>query len=140
MTTLGDNTEAVASATRDEEIVNADTEDSAEAMSEEIEPTAEDETRQQESDAADVDEASDDEPDTPRERRRIAWSRVLAYGVLPGFALLLALASGYFKWVDGSADDLAAARAESVRVSQRRRGRLVVVQGGLGGQRSRCGA
>ena len=86
-------------------------------MSEEIEPTAEDETRQQESDAADVDEASDDEPDTPRERRRIDWSRVLAYGVLPGFALLLALASGYFTWVNGSADDLAAARAESVRAA-----------------------
>ncbi len=42
---------------------------------------------------------------------------MLAYGVLPGFALLLALAAGYFKWVDGSADESAAARAESVRVA-----------------------
>ena len=42
---------------------------------------------------------------------------MLAYGVLPGLALLLALAAGYFKWVDGSADDLALARAESVRVA-----------------------
>ena len=108
-------------ATCDEEIVNADAEDSAEAMSEDIEPTAEDETTQEESEAAEVDEASDDEPeaqpDSKREKRPIAWSRVLAYGVLPGFALLLALAAGYFKWVDGSADDLALARTESVRVA-----------------------
>ena len=108
-------------AARDEEIVNADAEDSAEAMSEDIEPTAEDETTQEESEAAEVNEASDDEPeaqpDSKREKRPIAWSRVLAYGVLPGFALLLALAAGYFKWVDGSADDLALARTESVRVA-----------------------
>ena len=90
-------------------------------MSEDIEPTAEDETAQAESEAAEGDEASDDEPeaqpDSKREKRPIAWSRVLAYGVLPGFALLLALAAGYFKWVDGSADDLALARTESVRVA-----------------------
>jgi Mce-associated membrane protein len=111
MTTLKDT------ATRDEEIVNADAEDSAEAMSEDIEPTAEDETTQDKSEAAEVDEASDDEPDSKREKRPIAWSRVLAYGLLPGFALLLALAGGYFKWVAGSADDLALARTESVRVA-----------------------
>ena len=85
-------------ATRDEEIVNADAEDSAEAMSEDIEPTAEDETTQEESEAAEVHQASDDEPeaqpDSRREKRPIAWSRVLAYGVLPGFALQLALAAG----------------------------------------------
>lgn len=108
-------------ATRNEEIVNADAEDSAEAMSEDLEPTAEDETTQEESEAAEVHEASDDEPeaqpDSKREKRPIAWSRVLAYGVLPGFALLLALAAGYFKWMDGSADDLALARTESVRVA-----------------------
>ena len=108
-------------AARDEGIVNPDAEDSAEAMSEDIEPTAEDETAQAESEAAEGDEASDDEPeaqpDSKREKRPIAWSRVLAYGVLPGFALLLALAAGYFKWVDGSADDLALARTESVRAA-----------------------
>lgn len=66
-------------------------------------------------------EASTDEPETQRktkrERRPIAWSRVLAYGVLPTIALLLALAAGYLKWVAGLADDLARARAESVRVA-----------------------
>ena len=86
-------------------------------MSQDLDPTAEDETTQQESGAADVDAASDDEPDTTAERRRIGWSRVLAYGALPGFALLLALASAYFKWADGSADDLARARTDSARVA-----------------------
>lgn len=62
-------------------------------------------------------EASDDEPDVPRERRSIPWSRVLAYAVLPGLALLLTLAAGYFKWVVASADDAARARVESVRVA-----------------------
>ncbi|ORA83320.1 hypothetical protein K3U93_15470 [Mycobacterium malmoense] len=47
----------------------------------------------------------------------MAWPRVLAYGLLPGFALLLALAAGCFKWVDGSVDDVARARTESVRAA-----------------------
>jgi Mce-associated membrane protein len=42
---------------------------------------------------------------------------VLAYGVLPGLALLLALTAGYFKWIDGSGTEVALARAESVRVA-----------------------
>ncbi|WP_231985662.1 MULTISPECIES: hypothetical protein [unclassified Mycobacterium] len=69
-------------------------------------------------DVAGAGEASDDEPETTtRARPPIAWSRVLAYAVLPALALLLALAAGYFKWAVGSADDLARARAESVRVA-----------------------
>jgi Mce-associated membrane protein len=112
MTILRDNTEGTA--TRDEEMVNADAEDSAPAMSQDIEPPAEDETAQEESAAAEVEAASDDEP---AERRPIAWSRVLAYGVLPGLALLLALAAGYFKWADGSSNEVALARSESVRVA-----------------------
>ncbi|MGO8965301.1 hypothetical protein [Mycobacterium sp.] len=100
MTTLREETETV---------VDTDAEDT--------EPTVEDETTQEESESADVDEAADDEADSARERRRINWSRVLAFGVLPGLALLLALASGYFTWVNGSADDTALARTESVRVA-----------------------
>ena len=115
MTTLRENIETAAAG--DKETVNADAEDSAEAMSEELEPTAEDETVQEDSEVADADEASDDEPDSAPEKRRVAWSRVLARGVLPAIALLLALGAGYFKWVVGSADDLARARTESVRVA-----------------------
>src|SRR5271166_1145169 len=115
MTTLRDNIETAA--TGDKETVNADAEDSAEAMSEELEPTAEDEAAQEDSEAADADEASDDESDSEPEKRAVEWSRVLAHGVLPAIALLLALGAGYFKWVVGSADDLARARTESVRVA-----------------------
>jgi Mce-associated membrane protein len=114
MTTLSDNTEATA--TRDEETVNADAKDSAETMSPDIEPTTEDDTTQEESDATEID-GTPDEPDTTQKWRGIAWRPVLAYGLLPGFALLLALTAGYFKWVDQSADGLALARTESVRVA-----------------------
>jgi Mce-associated membrane protein len=62
---------------------------------------------------AEATESADEE--TPR--RRIRWSRVLAYGVLPALTLLVALAAGYFRWVIGSTDELAAARTESVRVA-----------------------
>ena len=84
---------------------------------EDLAPAAEDVTAQEESGTAQNDRASDGEPDTARRRRRFDWPHVLAFGVLPGFALVLALASGYFKWSDGAADDLAQARAESVRVA-----------------------
>jgi Mce-associated membrane protein len=57
----------------------------------------------------------DDQP-TPS-RRRIRWSRMIAYGVLPGLALLLALAAGYLKWQDNSVRDGQVARAESVRAA-----------------------
>ncbi|MCV7412235.1 hypothetical protein AWC05_16595 [Mycobacterium florentinum] len=49
--------------------------------------------------------------------RRIPWTRVLAYGVLPAIALLLALGAGYFRWVVGSADELTQAGTESVRAA-----------------------
>jgi Mce-associated membrane protein len=104
MTTLSEETEST---------VNSDIADSAAAPP--PESPAEDTTAQEESEAADVDEASDDEPET--RRRPIAWSRVLGYGVLPALALVLALAAGYFRWVVGSADELALGRTESVRVA-----------------------
>ena len=54
---------------------------------------------------------------TKRERRPIAWLRVVAYGVFPGLALLLAVAAGYLLWTDGSTDGVALARTESIRVA-----------------------
>ncbi|CDO89567.1 hypothetical protein AWC29_23540 [Mycobacterium triplex] len=55
--------------------------------------------------------------DSPPEPRRIPWSRLLAYGVSPALALLLAVGAGYFRWVAGSTDELATARTESVRAA-----------------------
>jgi Mce-associated membrane protein len=68
-------------------------------------------------DTTEPDETDAEQPDTAQDKRRIAWSRVLSYWVLPGLTLLLAMGAGYFEWVIDSGDSLAAARAESVRVA-----------------------
>lgn len=105
-------------------------------------PTDENETTQQDSESAEIDVtdevgelgepdaadepdasndetgASDGEPAKPRPARKpIAWARVLAYGVLPGVALVLAIAAGYFKWIAVSGAEVAKARTESMRVA-----------------------
>jgi Mce-associated membrane protein len=41
------------------------------------------------------------EPERPK--RRIPWSRIVAFGVLPALALLLAVAAGFLKWQDNAA-------------------------------------
>lgn len=97
MTTLTDNTDAA---------LDSDADD--------VELTPEDEATQTDSEAGDAGETS---PEDTRARRRINWKRIFAFGVLPGLALVLALASGYLRWVDGSADDLAQARADAVRIA-----------------------
>jgi Mce-associated membrane protein len=68
-------------------------------------PEAEDETTQDKSDE-----------NVTRTKQPIAWKRVLAYGVLPGLALALALGAGYLKWLGGSTHDPAALRAETIRI------------------------
>jgi Mce-associated membrane protein len=50
-------------------------------------------------------------------RRRIIWTRIIGYGVLPGVALLLTLGAGYLKWADTSARDAQVAGRESVRAA-----------------------
>ncbi|KLI04845.1 hypothetical protein A5731_21745 [Mycolicibacterium conceptionense] len=45
------------------------------------------------------------------------WSRVLAYGMLPGLALLLAAAAGGLKWQVGSLREAQLASVESVRAA-----------------------
>jgi Mce-associated membrane protein len=51
-------------------------------------------------------------------KRRINWCRVLAYGVLPGLALLLAMAAGFLKWQDSLARGSETARIESVAAAK----------------------
>jgi Mce-associated membrane protein len=62
------------------------------------------------------DEAQQGEPATAK--RRVSWPRVLAYGVLPGLALLLAAAGGFLKWQDSSARAAQLARIESVAAAK----------------------
>ena len=56
------------------------------------------------------------EPDKPK--RRVNWSRVLAFGVLPVLALLLAAAAGFLKWQDNSIREDEIARIESVQAAK----------------------
>lgn len=102
-------------------VVSANATDAADAeeLTESLTPGPE--SRPEEAEAVTEDvverETGEDNSTGTRRGRRIAWSRILAFGVLPGLALLLGLTFGYFRWLDGSADDLARARAESVRAA-----------------------
>jgi Mce-associated membrane protein len=49
--------------------------------------------------------------------RMAAASRVLAYGVLPAIALVLAMAAGYLKWTASSGRESDTARIESVQAA-----------------------
>ncbi|HYO04911.1 MAG TPA: hypothetical protein VET27_24775 [Mycobacterium sp.] len=51
-------------------------------------------------------------------RRRIDWGRVLAFGILPGLALVLALSAGYLKYVDNSVRDSDVARVEAIQAAK----------------------
>jgi Mce-associated membrane protein len=64
------------------------------------------------------DESAAEVPVDPPAKRSIDWPRVLAYGILPGLALVLALAAGFLKWQDNSVRYSDAARDESVRVAK----------------------
>jgi Mce-associated membrane protein len=66
--------------------------------------------------AADLDDA-DEEP-SEADDDGIQWSRVLAYGVLPGLALILALTAGFLKYVDNSVRDNRTASIESVQAAK----------------------
>jgi Mce-associated membrane protein len=76
-----------------------------------------------EPDVADYDEASDasedevsvDRKERPNKRSRVA--RILAGGVLPGLALIMAVGAGYSKWQVDSARDSATARVESLKAA-----------------------
>lgn len=59
---------------------------------------------------------ADERTDGASERaRRINWSRVLAYGVIPGLALTLALAAGFLKWQGSSVADADRGRIEATQ-------------------------
>jgi Mce-associated membrane protein len=68
-------------------------------------------------DAADIPDTAGTEDTGPARRGRTRLARILAYAVLPAVALLLAAAAGYLKWVDSSARDADAARAQSVQAA-----------------------
>jgi Mce-associated membrane protein len=54
----------------------------------------------------------------PKPKRSVDWKRVLAYGILPGLALILAMAAGYLKWQDDSVRDSQRAQAEASQTAK----------------------
>jgi Mce-associated membrane protein len=50
--------------------------------------------------------------------RGVNWSRVLVYGLLPGLALLLAIAAGMLKWNDSTVRNTDLARSQSVTAAK----------------------
>ena len=69
------------------------------------------------SDEADAeDEAQEGKP--AKAKLRISWPQVVAYGLLPGLALVLAAAGGFLKWQDSSARAAQLGRIESVAAAK----------------------
>ncbi len=54
----------------------------------------------------------------PQQGRRLDWSRVMAFGLLPALALLLALGAGFLRWEYSSKRDAQVAANESVGVAR----------------------
>ena len=57
------------------------------------------------------------EPIEPPPGKRRLWKRVIAFGVLPALALLLAMGGGYLKWQDASIRDSQTAAERSMRAA-----------------------
>jgi Mce-associated membrane protein len=78
--------------------------------------------------SADTDEAIDNAPNhdaatvAPQTssdgRKTIAWSHVLAFGLLPLLAIVLAAAAAWLKWHDGTVRDSGVVRAASVQSAE----------------------
>jgi len=69
------------------------------------------------SDSPNADEGKEAEA-AKTNKRRINWPRVVAYGVIPGLALLAAAAAGFLKWQDTSARDSKMAAVESLAAAK----------------------
>jgi Mce-associated membrane protein len=101
-----------------ENTVGAEDTDEAEvAISDEADAEGEAEAEAATSDEADAeDEAQEGKP--AKAKLRISWPQVVAYGLLPGLALVLAAAGGFLKWQDSSARAAQLARIESVAAAK----------------------
>ncbi len=101
---------------KDTTVVDADSEPEATVTDE---PT---ETVDEATETADEPTETADEPPKSanafKPRQPINWSRVVAFGVLPALALVLALAAGYLKWQDNSVRNSDTARIESVQAAK----------------------
>jgi Mce-associated membrane protein len=88
--------------------IDAESETAGDAQSDALQENPENPEHQEDSESA----ASD------KDNRRTDWSRVLAYGVLPGLTLLLAFVAGFSQWQESSARTAQTARTESVAAAK----------------------
>jgi Mce-associated membrane protein len=96
----------------------ADAADATGAEEAQTTPTP-DETPADVASADEVDEVDEvEEASAPAVTRRTDWARVVAYGVLPGIALVLAMAAGYLKWQDNSVHDADKVREETIQIAK----------------------
>ena len=68
--------------------------------------------------AAEEVDAEPGEREATEPKRQTDWSRVVAFGVLPALAFLLALGAAFLKFQDSAVRDSAKARDESVQVAK----------------------
>ncbi|BBY38007.1 hypothetical protein MMAN_21410 [Mycobacterium mantenii] len=52
------------------------------------------------------------------DKPRISWTRVLAFGLLPGLALLIAMGTGFLKWQDASLRDAETSRVAAMQAAK----------------------
>jgi Mce-associated membrane protein len=93
-------------------------EGTAEASSEKVDESGADAATESADEATESADAAARSAEMPK--RRIQWARVLAFGVLPAVALLLALGAGYLKYMDDSArvDDIANSKSPAHEAMQ----------------------
>ncbi|MGB9252963.1 MAG: hypothetical protein WCC28_24995 [Mycobacterium sp.] len=99
---------------QDADAVSAET---TEQLATDIDET-EDVERVAESEDASSDDAHTEDVTPPARWRRIKWSRVLAFGVLPILAVLIAAGAGYLKWQDAWVRGSKVAGIESVAAAK----------------------
>jgi Mce-associated membrane protein len=81
-----------------------------------VDPVDEVESEDASSDDAHIEDAEDVTP--PARWRRIKWSRVFAFGVLPLLAVVIAAGAGFLKWQDGWVRGSKVAGIESVAAAK----------------------
>ncbi|MBX7433440.1 hypothetical protein JDV09_15165 [Mycobacterium sp. Y57] len=82
------------------------------------ESTEEAESTDGAADAESTADAEDAAAETGKAKRRIEWKRVVAFGLLPALALVLALGAGFLKWRDNTVRDSELAAAASVQAAK----------------------
>jgi Mce-associated membrane protein len=90
------------------EVADSQPTETAEVAEPEVDETAEVEVTETpdtaDGEAVDIEEAEASADETASDKRKVNWPRVLAYGVLPGLALVLALAAAFARWEYISSD------------------------------------